>query len=276
MKDIVANRKRISLMDKLRLGGMILRDNGPVWTALLGAYYASSSFSEWCFRQVQAMKLARKLPGTSGADVNREIWKRWDWSGGGDEWTISPEWKDSLVRSVLAPAIPPHASVVEIGPGAGRWTEHILPVADHYLGFDISETCVALCREKFASFKGAKFVLTGGSSLPEAADSSVHTVWSHDVFVHINAAETEGYLREFSRVLLPGGVALIHHGASGGTTGGWRSDMTRDRFAALAREAGLEVIEQFATWTDDSGTTHPVGMYDDVISRLRRPLLKTG
>src|SRR2546421_4520070 len=261
MKDIVVNRQKIGLSHKLRLGLLVLRENGVLWTLYLGFYYAGSSLAEVAFRRMHDRARKLGLPGTSSATLNREIWNHWDWEGRGDEWTLSPEWKESLVRLVLRKYIPTGKTVLEIGPGAGRWTEFLLPMSASLIGVDISQKCVDLCREKFRAGGNAKFLVTPGNSLEGAADQSVDAIWSFDVFVHIDIQDVAGYVREFRRVLRPGGVGVVHHGKGPGH-GGWRSNLTAQKFKELLQAQGLNVVDQFETW-DDAGKTFPVGRYED-------------
>jgi hypothetical protein len=68
---------------------------------------------------------------------NRDKWSRWDWHTLGEEWTQSAEWKRALVAQVLRPTMPPGGTLLEIGPGAGRWTSDravISSVADAICG----------------------------------------------------------------------------------------------------------------------------------------------
>ena len=52
-------------------------------------------------------------------------------------------------------------------------------------------------------------------------DACVDRVWSFDVFVHTLAEDIEPYVAEITRVLKPGGRAIIHH-ARDGQHIGWR------------------------------------------------------
>src|SRR5213083_1628280 len=70
----------------------------------------------------------RRWRGNSAAD-NRERWTNWDWSGGGEEWNASPEWKQALVDYVLMAWIPDDQVVLEIGSGAARWSAVLQPRA---------------------------------------------------------------------------------------------------------------------------------------------------
>jgi hypothetical protein len=90
-------------------------------------------------------------PGTLSSwdhtvEENRSIWDGWDWSRDGNEWTDDvrtfrgqdPEvWKASLLTAAMLPYAERGGTLVEIGPGAGRWTEHLQAV----VGRRTSSTC---------------------------------------------------------------------------------------------------------------------------------------
>jgi len=267
MKDIVANRQKIALRKKLKVGSALLRENGILWTLYLVAYYAASSAADMAFRRMHERALKFGLPGMSSPTSNRTIWDRWNWEHGGNEWTLSEEWKDSFQRCVLHKYMPVGKNVLEIGPGAGRWTELLQPIAASLVGVDISEKCVELCREKFGRAGNTRFISTTGNTLSGVEDRSVDAIWSFDVFVHINTSEAAGYVWEFRRVLRPGGVGVVHHGKQP-EIGGWRSDLTAEKFKALLEGQGLIVVEQFQSW-EDNGKTMPVGRYEDFVTVFR-------
>jgi len=270
MKDIVENRNRISLKKKLALGGEVVRQNGVAWTFLLGTYYASSAVAEKAFAAMDSLRAKRGLPGLNSAGLNKMIWESWDWNAGGEEWTPSPEWKDSVVSSILKKHMPADGVIVEIGPGGGRWTEFLLDVGSRVFAIDISEECLRVCRERFADHDNIEFLPTPGDSLPGVSDESADAVWSFDVFVHINRPETEAYAQEFQRVLKPGGVGVLHHGTTGGSTGGWRSNMTADGMIEILKKSGFEIVDQFTEWTDE-GREHQAGLYGDAVTVFRKP-----
>lgn len=254
---------------KLRLLGLTLKENGPAYTLLLGLYYAGSGLGNRAFEAMQRMRKKRGLPGLNSRELNAEIWDNWDWQAGGDEWTPSMEWKASLVERVLKPRVAEGSVVVEIGPGAGRWTEHLVPLAAEYTGIDLSKTCVEVCARKFAGAGNARFRTNAGNDLPGVADGSVDVIWSFDVFVHINLVDIGSYLEEFRRVLKPGGRAVIHHGTTAGHGGGWRSDATTAELNALIEAKGLRVAEQFSDW-EDGGKRWEVGLYQDQVTVIER------
>jgi ubiquinone/menaquinone biosynthesis C-methylase UbiE len=267
MKDIVGNRGKIGLGRKVKLGWLVLRENGPIWTTYLGAYYVASSIAEAAFHRMHNRARSLGLPGTSSAKLNREIWNHWDWQAKGDEWTISPDWKESLVRCVLRKYIPDGKNVLEIGSGAGRWTEFLQPMSASLIGVDISQKCIALCREKFASAKNVKFLITQGNTLGGVDDQSIDAIWSFDVFVHIDNRDTEAYVREFRRVMRPGAIGLVHHSKEQ-VEGGWRSNLTAEKFKELLGAQGFTVVDQFEHW-QEGAKSMPVGRYQDVVTVFR-------
>jgi ubiquinone/menaquinone biosynthesis C-methylase UbiE len=269
MKDIVENRRRITLLRKFRLARLALKENGITWCLLLLIYYAASSVANRAFGAMDGLRKRKNIPGLNSAALNKEIWEAWDWGAGGDEWTHSLEWKQSLIRCVLTAMIPEHSSILEIGPGAGRWTEALLERASSYLGIDISSACVAHCRERFAAEPRARFVVGSGRDLAASPDASVDALWSFDVFVHINRAEVEEYAREFRRVLRPGGIGIIHHGAVGGALGGWRSNLTGAEMASILEQQDLKITKVIDHWTD--GTSHYQLEYGDLLTAFSLP-----
>jgi SAM-dependent methyltransferase len=209
----------------------------------------------------------------NSAVANRDRWARWDWTGGGEEWNASPGWKQALVEHVLLPWIPQDQVVLEIGPGAGRWSAVLHPRARSLILVDVTERPLALCRERFAVAHNVEYVLSSGNELSHIASSSVDAIWSFDVFVHVKPVDQAAYLAEVARVLTPGGVAVIHH-ADGRNLGelpsrsGWRSPMSRNLFARLACERGLTVEAQIDSW--GPGGRYDLSAYHDAITMCRK------
>ena len=92
--------------------------------------------------------------------------------------------------------------------------------------------------------------------------------------VHIQAADIENYVRQFPRVLRPGGEGLIHHSKNGVFAAGWRSDMTESGMRELCRRHGLEVVRQFDSWDEGRGRlyrTRPGQDSPDIVTVFRNP-----
>jgi SAM-dependent methyltransferase len=236
---------------------------------------------------------------------NRVTWgSTHEWDKDGDEWSGMAmycgqpyeEWKADLVRTFIDP-VSEGARILEIGPGHGRWTEHLVRRASSLALVDISQSCLDHCRERFAGEPTISYHLTDGCSLGFLDDHSIDFAWSFDAFVHMEGAVIEGYLAELGRVLAPGGAAVIHHADKPkwslviapvahrmGRPGqiiqrlgvlhrlrddGHRSDVSAEMVAGWAAAAGLGARAQVSSWGD--GGRHTVGKYRDRISVLHKP-----
>ena len=202
-----------------------------------------------------------------GAMGGGEGWAAYDWSAGGEEWTASETWKESLVEEVLVPGVPEGSTVVELGPGAGRWSAILRTRVARLVLVEATDGVLSLTRERFGDDPAVTYLISEGASIPAVPDASVDAVWSFDVFVHLAPVDVAGYVAEMARVLRAGGVATIHH-AGRRERRGRRAPMTAALFASLAREAGLIVERQFDSW---GGGRHHVRAFGDVISVLRQP-----
>jgi ubiquinone/menaquinone biosynthesis C-methylase UbiE len=204
---------------------------------------------------------------------HRRYWSAYDWRDRGEEWNASFDWKRGLIEDVLAKWVPEGAAVLEIGPGAGRWSEALRERASRLVLVDVSERPLELCRERFAGDAKIRYARSSGSDLPGVADGSIDAIWSFDVFVHLAPCDQARYLGEIARVLTLGGSAVMHH-AGGWNRGklpsrqGWRAPMTRQLFAALATERGLRVERQFDSWGPDG--CYDLSGYGDAITVCRR------
>lgn len=270
MRDLVVNRSRVPLLRKLRLGRLVLRENGFGWCLLFAVYYWSSSLADFTSRRMDTLRLKHGLPGLNGLEVNKEIWDSWNWQAAGEEWTSSQKWKSAVSEGLMARFLPSGGTLLEIGPGGGRWTEWLLDRADAYIGIDVSPSAIHACRRRFAGFSSAQFLVGSGKGLEGVANGSIDGIWSFDVFVHINTSEVAQYLREFNRVLRDGAQAVIHHGAIRGTLGGWRSDLSQEAMLALIAENGLEVVSSFREWSYD-GEPYRLDTYNDMVTVIRKP-----
>jgi SAM-dependent methyltransferase len=180
--------------------------------------------------------------------ANLEAWSRYDWSARGEEWTSSPQFKAGIVDNILVPNIPADSRILEVGPGAGRWTEVLLTLSKHLTLVDLTPECIRLCQERFSNAANVSYFLNDGKDLGFIPPASVDRIWSFDVFVHIQSSDVDDYVRQFAAILTPGGRGIIHHSAKGATVKLWRSDMTTQRMAEFCLNHGLKVIEQRSAW----------------------------
>ncbi len=173
---------------------------------------------------------------------NRALYNGYDWSARGEEWTDSEEWKNGVTNELLLPNLKTGSDIVEIGPGGGRWTEIIYPRVHHVFLVDVADRSLSVCRERFASAKNISYLLSDGRTIA-VPDASVDTIWSYDVFVHVNPVDARSYVLEFARILKRGGRAVIHHPGNR-RINQTRSDLTDAMIQSFCREAGLTVVSQ--------------------------------
>jgi ubiquinone/menaquinone biosynthesis C-methylase UbiE len=135
----------------------------------------------------------------------------------GDEWcddgTAQRAREQRLFAQVAEPRLSPQTRVLEIGPGGGKWTVRLAPIAGHVTVFDVADAMLERTRRRCdqEGLTNVSFQLGNGADLTPLPDASQHVVFSYDVFVHIALEDTVTYLQEIARVLTDGGVAIIHH-----------------------------------------------------------------
>jgi SAM-dependent methyltransferase len=116
-----------------------------------------------------------------------------------------------LDRVVFAPFLGRCDVLLEIGPGAGRFTEVLLPKCRRLIAVDTSKTMLQLLRERFPGDERIEYVQGDGKGLDGVGDESVDGAFSYGVFVHLQHWDIFNYLAELNRVLRPGGKAIIQH-----------------------------------------------------------------
>lgn len=104
----------------------------------------------------------------------------------------------------------PDSVVLELGPGSGRITRHLIGRCREMLLVDYSP---AVCRwlEYYLAGKGKfRTLLVEKPVWPEIADRSVDFACAFGVFEHIDLDDMRWYLEEMHRVLVPGGIAVFN------------------------------------------------------------------
>lgn len=115
--------------------------------------------------------------------------------------------RDMERMRACAPALG-RASALDFGCGAGRLTQALARHFESVTGVDISRRMVALAREHCTSAR-VRFLHNGRPDLRIFPDGSFGLVYSRITLQHIAPAYTRRYLREFARVLAPGGVMSV-------------------------------------------------------------------
>jgi len=138
----------------------------------------------------------------------------YDWSERGDEWS-QPWGGTRYVWSItIFPRIQaflPTTNILEIAPGFGRCTQFLKDFCDHLIVVDLSEKCIRACQDRFCDCNHIEYHVNDGRSLDMIADQSIDFIFSWDSLVHADSSVMKEYIRQFSRILKPGGFGFLHH-----------------------------------------------------------------
>jgi SAM-dependent methyltransferase len=137
--------------------------------------------------------------------------------------------------ATLAPGLS-RAAALDFGCGPGRLTLALGEQFEQATGVDVSPTMVELAgAAATAAGRGnVDYRVSGDPDLRQFADASFDLVYSRLVLQHIPPALSRGYVREFVRVLRPGGLAVFQV-PSGFAGPAWRRSASAIRQAALYR-----------------------------------------
>jgi phospholipid N-methyltransferase len=174
---------------------------------------------------------------------------------GDEDWANDPL-SYALARHYLK-YVTPESVVMELGPGTGRLTRHVLPHCERMVLVDYSPFVCSWLQDYLRGKGAFQIHHITRPRLPAVANSSVDVVLSNGVFEHLDPEDTLWFLDDFARVLRPGGVVCLNFNnlmsAEGvpwlrrfSPTPGQRCVFRfyhPDAMAHLAEEAGLEVID---------------------------------
>jgi SAM-dependent methyltransferase len=156
---------------------------------------------------------------------------------------------------------PDLTAVLDFACGRGRIAERFVAIAATLICCDSSGEAIAYCGQRFANSPNVSCVVNDGPSIP-APDESMTFVYSWDSMVHFNMAELRAYIREFKRILKPGGTAFIHHsnyGSLGGPPGAWnenpgcRAYVSASDVRMICDQYGLPIVRQkVIDWSEPS------------------------
>jgi ubiquinone/menaquinone biosynthesis C-methylase UbiE len=99
---------------------------------------------------------------------------------------------------------------LDFGCGLGRMTRALTEHFAECIGIDISEEMVRGARDANADVTGVTFEVNRATDLSRFGDASFDLVYSMIVLQHVPDRDAiEAYVREFCRVLRPGGLAVF-------------------------------------------------------------------
>ncbi|MCC7044670.1 MAG: class I SAM-dependent methyltransferase [Acidobacteria bacterium] len=191
-----------------------------------------------------------------------------DWNGYSEHWDrsygetyehLGDEWNDdgtgqrtrdeNYFLMYASRFLRPDMTVLEVGPGGGKWTVRIAPLVKKVIVLDVAESMLARTRARCESLgiTNVEYVLAGGRDFRPVASASVDFFFSYDVFVHIALEDTFPYAGEIARVLKPGGVSACHY-AIGSTPGG----MARIEQTSWWYRGGERTLGQYYYYSPDA------------------------
>lgn len=162
--------------------------------------------------------------------------------------------------------------VVDLAAGHGRNTRKLLEIATKLYVVDINEDNIRFCQQRFAGEKRITYIQNDGFTLSDIASGEVSLIYCFDAMVHFDSDIVRSYLRDFYRVLRPGGHGFCHYSNYDKNPGGyihdnpgWKNFMSENLFRHYCAKEGLEVVKSLVF---DNGTT----VQQDCVTLFRKPL----
>ena len=163
------------------------------------------------------MKLRRQQKQWEQLAVDDPLWailtdpdkkdRRWDTA----EFFASGRAEVAHVVSILDRLGHPAArrTALDFGCGVGRLTQALADYFDQVTGVDISASMVAQACEFNRQADRVRYVLNTENHLAQFPADTFDLVYSNIVLQHIPPRHSRQYVREFVRILRPGGLALF-------------------------------------------------------------------
>jgi SAM-dependent methyltransferase len=123
------------------------------------------------------------------------------------------EWgTDRLDHALHAYYIPAAegARVVELGPGTGRLTRHLIGIAEHLTLLDLSRFVCKWIDHYLTGHDNYEVQQIGGAEAPMIPSGSADAVFAHGVMEHLDLDQIYWFLREFHRILVPRGRVVFN------------------------------------------------------------------
>lgn len=187
--------------------------------------------------------------------------QRYKWPEAGDEWSrmwggSEAQWFGSLYPRLHR--LLPTTRILEIAPGHGRWSKFLIPQCSRYLGIDLNESCIEVCKSWFSGSSHARFAANDGMSLRLAEDRLYDFVFSFNSLVHAEIEVLRSYIPQIIQKLTPRGVAFIHHSnlanaqlRHGQPVHGRASSVSALGVAEIITgNAGKVVLQEVISWVD--------------------------
>jgi SAM-dependent methyltransferase len=149
-------------------------------------------------------------------------------------------------------------SALDFGCAIGRLSQALAGHFDQVYGVDISSRMIELAREHNRHGERCEYLCNPGGDLKHFSDGSIDLVYSWITLQHTRPLYARGYMREFLRVLAPGGLLMFQYPSKPlrlrGRLARWMAllsrprpmymnGMDRNQVVRLLERAGGRVIE---------------------------------
>lgn len=170
------------------------------------------------------------------------------------------EWQDDRLDAALhryyLPKVNQDSVVVELGPGTGRLSRHLITRCSELILVDFSKLVCEWLNRYLVGKGRFRVVLISTPVMPQIASGSVDAIFANGVFEHLQFEDAAAFLDEFRRISRPG-AATVFNFNNPMSPGGlqwfhrWRPVAGEpcifrffhpDVMALLAENAGFEVV----------------------------------
>ena len=165
------------------------------------------------------------------------------------ERAMEAQWE--MVKRFLTPHPIDYTSTMELSCGRGRNSERLAALSDSIVLVDVNPENITFCKNRFAD-KPWRFVINNGFDLQAISDGSITFAYCFEAAVHFDLEIILSYIKEFRRILCPGGFGFVHHsnvtenpGADFRAHPHWRNFMSKEIFAHLCIHNGLNIVDQY-------------------------------
>lgn len=156
---------------------------------------------------------------------------------------------DAFLRPVLMEIFPDEKryalDILEIAPGAGRFTAELIRYAASLDLVDLNEACLNICKERFKYFPlPIGYHKNDGESLSMLHGKKFDLIASFDSMVHVHPVVLEHYFEQCADLLAVNGVLFIDHSGKGEKKLGHRTNVFSDEAMAWVDKFGLTLHNQ--------------------------------
>lgn len=136
-------------------------------------------------------------------------------------------------------------SILELSPGAGRFTSELIRYASSIDLLDMNQACIDICRTRLNYYPiKVNYYVNDGKQCDMVTGNKYSFIACFDSMVHMHPDIIRGYVTQLATCLEPGGYMWLDHSGAGARDAGHRTDMTPERMAEFGRDAKLTLIDQ--------------------------------